>query len=186
MEVGCEKQSLQTLHFYLYRRALHPELFHIYQEQTFDLAQYEAKIWIVGLSHVVTIRRRNGAALTALTSNENEVLSDLGLVERIRFRGERNCQTNWDDGLRCIMASQVEVMSENLYRQCHMELLQHARRRGMFVEMGQWASSDLLPFTYIDYQSRPAELHVDAFHTFPDDCAMLKMQAIFEVRRTSG
>jgi hypothetical protein len=182
MELGLQKQTLNDLYFYLYRRALHPELFCIYQSSRITQPKYEASIWIVGLSHVVTFARTNGETLTEVTSNEHELLPSRGLVEQIRFRGERNCQTGWLDGMRFIMSSQVENMSEHVFGQFHEELLLTASKRGMFMAMDKWSNGKLAPLTYIDYHARPRELHIDSFHAFPDELAVLKTQSIFEVR----
>ena len=43
-------------------------------------------------------------------------------------------------------------------------------------------SRGLTPFTFIDYEAKPTELHVFAFHAFPDDLTIVKTQSIFELK----
>ena len=43
-----------------------------------------------------------------------------------------------------------------------------------------WRAQSLTPFTYIDYDARPNELHVLTFQAFPDELTIIKTQSIFE------
>ena len=63
MELGQTIQRVADLKFVLYRRPLHPELFHIHQSRHLARAAYQADIWVMGLSHVVTVQS-NGRCLT--------------------------------------------------------------------------------------------------------------------------
>ena len=62
-----------------------------------------------------------------------------------------------------------------------VELARAAMQRGLFVPFPGWMSRSLTPFTYIDYDARPNQLHVLAFHAFPDELAVVKTQSIFEL-----
>ena len=54
----------------------------------------------------------------------------------------------------------------------------------MLVRFDEWAQGDeLVPFTFIDYEARDRELHVQAFHVFPADYTILKTQSIVEIGR---
>ena len=72
----------------------------------------------------------------------------------------------------------VEKMSENLYRQCHRDLERFARNRGMFVRFSNMSSSDLEPFSYIDFEARKNELHLHTFHAFPEQVTIIKTQSL--------
>ena len=49
MEKGQTKQGVENLYFYLFERALHPELFRIDRVHRVEQRRYTAEIWIVGL-----------------------------------------------------------------------------------------------------------------------------------------
>ena len=89
MEQGQLKPRIDDLQFYLYQRALHPELFRINQVKRIEQRRYTAEIWIVGLSHVVTVQHGKHC-LTELITDENEVLPKMGLAASFPFRGERD------------------------------------------------------------------------------------------------
>jgi hypothetical protein len=180
VELGQTKQRIDDLHFYLYQRALHPELFHIHQVQHVDQRRYHAEIWIVGLAHVVTIQYGKNF-VTELIADESDVLPKAALATSFRFRGERDHCQNFPEGLRYMLSSQVEKMSANLFPSSHRDLLRYAQKRGMFVKFNEWEQDGLAPFTFIDYEAREREFHVHAYHAFPEDLTLLKTQSIFEL-----
>lgn len=179
MEVGRIKIAAGELSFFLYDRALHPELFRIDRTQNFTQPSYQAQVWIAGLSHVVTVHGTNWS-LTELVAAPNDVLPQRGLLASFPFRGERDHSIELGRGVQYIMSSQVERMSENLFRATHRDLMSAAQRGGISAAFRQWASNGLPPFIYIDCEARRGELHVQAFHVFPDDLTVLKTQSIFE------
>ena len=76
MERGQTKQRRQRvedLHFCLYQRAIHPELFHIHRVKRIEQPRYQAEIWVVGLAHVVTVQAGT-VILTELVTEDTELL----------------------------------------------------------------------------------------------------------------
>jgi hypothetical protein len=174
------KQRIDDLQFYLYQRPLHPELFRINQVKRVEQRRYTAEIWIVGLSHVVTIQHGN-ECLTELITDETEVLPKIGLATSFPFRGERDHTQSFGDDLRYILSCQVERMTPNLFPSSHRDLMKYAQKRGLFMSFDDWEVGGIAPFTFIDYEAREHEFHVHAFHAFPDSTTLLKTQSIFEV-----
>jgi hypothetical protein len=168
------------MQFFLYRRPLHPELFHIHQERRVSSRRYHANIWIMGLTHAVTVQAGD-RILTELTADDHELLPQAGRVMSFRFRGERDHHEPFDDGIRYILSTQVERLSPNLFNATHRDLVRYAANRGMFLKFEEWADDGPEPFTFIDYEVRDQELHVQAFHAFPADYTILKTQSIVEV-----
>lgn len=183
VETSTTQQRSTDLNFFLYRRALHPELFHIYIDRHIEQAMYQADIWITGLGHLVTMQV-NGTMVTELTSFSNELLTDRNLVTQFKYRGERDFQYRFDNDVRYIFSSQVEEMSEHIFRTTYRDLSRNARKRGLFVPYPQWKSFGLEPFSYVDYETRQREFHVDAFHVFPGEWRILRTQSIFELPKT--
>jgi hypothetical protein len=174
------RQSVGQLRYYLYSRALHPELFHMDQAQTLRQRRYQADVWIVGLAHVVTLRFKN-VTIAEVAAAPGEALPQRGLVTSFKFRGERDETREFDDGLQYIFSSQVEQMTENVFKACHDDLLADAKRRGMHMTYPDRATNGLVPFSYLSTEGRDNEFHVHAFHLFPDECTILRTQSIFEV-----
>ncbi len=180
MELGTSQLRVEDDHFFLYRRALHPELFRIFETFRIKQPRYQAEIWVTGLSHVVTFQARD-EILAEVTGADSELLPKSGLVTSFRFRGERDHDETPGKIIRHIMSSQVERMSPSLYEATHRDLLRHAKRRGLLREFDEWEVNGIKPFTFIDSEARERELHLHSFFTFPEDYTVLKLQSIFEV-----
>jgi len=180
LEIGQVPQRTDDFHFFLYHRALHPELFSISKVRHLRQKRYSAEIWVVGLSHIVMVQAQN-QVITELTGSDSEILPKMGLVTRFRFRGEKDHTQSFEDGMQYLLSSQVERMTPSLFAASHRDLLGHAEKRGLVCSFPEWTSGDLEPFSFIDYEAREGELHISAFHAFPDELTLLKTQSIFEM-----
>ena len=83
--------------------------------------------------------------------------------------------------MQYILSTQVEKLSQNLFSATHRDLVRYAANRGMFLSFEEWADDGPEPFTFLDYEMRDDQLHVQSFHAFPADCTILKTQSIFEI-----
>ena len=176
---GATVQVLD-LHLVVFDRALHPELFRHYADYRVEQGRYHADIWIVGLSHVVTVTC-GARSLTELLVRESEVIPTRGVVTRFRLKGERDHERRTPDGWGYMISTQVETMDEALYKSVHFDLMRHAERRGWFVPYEQWSEGEMTPFSYVDHEARDSEFHVHAFHTYPQERTLVKTQSIIEL-----
>jgi hypothetical protein len=179
METSTTRQAID-LHLFLFDRALHPELFHHYANYRVEQGRYHADVWIIGLSHVITVTVGR-KSLTELLCPDSEVLPTRGVLTRFRLKGERDLERHAPDGWHYMVSSQVETMDEPLYKSVHTDLVRHATKRGAYYEFERWAEGDLVPFTYIDHEARDSEFHVHAFHAFPQERTLVKTQSILEL-----
>ena len=179
MSIG-QKQSIGTLRYYLYDRPLHPELFEIHHDHAIVKPAYESQIWVTGCAHVIGFFRE-GLSLVEVIADESAELPPRGRLVDLPFRGERDHERKKTGGIHSMMNFQVETMSPAVYSRTHHELARLGTQRGLFVPFPMWMSRSLTPFTYIDYTAKPNELHVFAFHAFPEDLTIIKIQSIFEL-----
>jgi hypothetical protein len=175
-----QKQNVSKLRFMLYNRPLHPELFDIYQDHHVVRDSYEAQIWVTGCTHVIGFHRQKLSLVELMADPETE-LPQRGLLLELPFRGERAHECKRADGINYMMNFQVEQMSPVVYSRTHHELARQGAKRGLFVPFPRWMERSLTPFSYIDYDARPNELHVFSFHAFPEDLTMIRTQSIFEL-----
>lgn len=173
------QQRVEELQFCLYERALHPELFRIDQVRRVEQATYKAEIWVVGLTHVVTVQHGQHT-LTELIADDMDLLPKAGLAASFRFRGERDHAQSFGDDMRYILSTQVERMTPHLFPATHRDYVHYAQSREFFVSFEEWEHEGLAPFTFIDFDARANEFHVQAFHAFPEELTLLKTQSIFE------
>jgi len=179
MNIG-QQQRIESLKFYLYDRPIHPELFDIYHDHYIKKGTYEARLWVTGCTHVISFYRGDETLVELIADSETE-LPERGLLLEMPFRGEKEHERKRTDGISYIMSMQVERMGPDVYSRTHHELARVGARRGLFVPFPGWMSRSLTPFTYIDYEAKPNQLHVFTFHAFPGDLAIVKTQSIFEL-----
>jgi hypothetical protein len=168
------------LHLFVFDRALHPELFQHFADYRVEQGRYHADIWIIGLSHVITVTSGQ-RSLTELLARESDMLPSRGILSRFRLKGERDHERKTADGWSYMVSTQVETMDEALYKSVHHDLLRHTEKRGWFQSYEAWAESDLAPFTYIDHEARDHEFHVHVFHAYPQERTLIKTQSIIEL-----
>jgi hypothetical protein len=179
MSIG-QKQNVRALRFYLYDRPVHPELFEIYHDRHVIKPAYEAQLWVTGCTHVIGFYRQK-LSMVEVIAEEAVQLPGHGRILEMPFRNERDHERKRSGGINYMMNFQVESMSPAVYSKTHHELARLGARRGLFVPFPMWMARSLTPFTYIDYDARPNELHVFAFHAFPEDLTIIKTQSIFEI-----
>lgn len=181
MERGQLKNRVDDLHLYLYERALHPELFEIHRVARVQQRRYQAEIWLLNLSHVVTFQTLKGH-VTELVFPPGELLPKAGLATSFRFRGERDHHQTLATGVTYILSTQVERMTTQVFPSSYRELARHAQRKGLSAfPNGEEDVENGSPFSYVDFEPRDHEFHVYAFHVFPSDLTILKTQSIFEL-----
>jgi hypothetical protein len=179
MSIG-QKQRVVSLRFFLFDRPLHPELFDIYDDRHISRSAYEAQVWVTGCTHVIGFYRR-GQSLVEVVCDMEQGLPSRGKLLELPFKGEKDHKCRKADGINYMMNFQLDRMNPAVYSRTHHELARQGSRRGLFVPFPSWMANKLTPFTFIDFDARPNELHVFAFHAFPEDLTIIKTQSIFEV-----
>lgn len=177
--LGLNTQAVD-LHLFAFERSIHPELFRHYADYRVEQTRYYADIWIVGLSHVVTVTTGN-RCFTELLARDSEIIPTRGIVTRFRLKGERDHERRTPEGWGYMTSTQVETMEEALYKSVHFDLLRHAERRGWFVQYDSPYDGELTPFSYVDHEARDGEFHVHAFHAYPAERTIVKSQSIIEL-----
>jgi len=176
MEISKAELVIAELFFSLYRRGVHPELFHIYARQRFVCEKYEALIWITGSGHVITVSAGKNV-VTELISDSGLVLPKAGLVERFRLDEQKKHRCSLNRSLNYFSGLSVENMTEELYLQSYKNLERSARDHGMFVAFPKSAVNGMEPFSYMDFEAHTDKLSIRSFHAYPESSAIIKMQS---------
>jgi len=179
------RPKIAELVFQLYGRPLHPELFEVYRTRTVKRGDYQARISITSAGHVVTWQHQ-GLTLTEVATSAHLPLPEKRRLFSCRLKGERHDQVKCRGGARYEMAFQLEQVGPSVFWSYQHELFSDADLEGRddqnllfrFDSSGRMALGAL---SYINIESRARTLTVQAFHTFPDDHAIVKTQSRFEV-----
>ena len=125
------RPKVAELVFQLYGRALHPELFEVYQSSTVERGEYQAKIDITSAGHVVTWRYA-GLTLTEVAAAAHHPLPEKRRLLSYRLQGEHSDQVECRGGVHYQVNFQLEPVDAEVFWTFQQELARDGRRQGMF------------------------------------------------------
>ena len=174
------RPKVAELVFQLYGRPLHPELFEVYGSRVVRRGEYEARISITTAGHVVTWRR-NALTLTEVATSAHFPLPQKRRLLSYKLKGERTDRMECRGGASYQVNFQLESVDPEVFWTFQQELNQAGERNGMLHRFHSSGRMALGAVSYINVETRNRSLLVQAFHTFPDDYAIVKSQSLFEV-----
>ena len=172
------RPKVAELSFQLFGRALHPELFDVHKTRTIERGDYQARLEITSAGHVVTWRYR-GLTLTEVACSAQHPLPERRRLLSYRLKGERNDRVECRGGIAYQTSFQLEPIAPELFYNFQDELTRDGERQGLLHSFDSSGRMALGAISYIYAETRTRSLTVQAFHTFPDDCAIVKTQSVF-------
>jgi hypothetical protein len=79
------------------------------------------------------------------------------------------------------MSFQLETVAPEIFWHFQQELTQEGARQGMLYQFDASGRLSIGALSYIHVETRSRTMLVQAFHTFPDDYAIVKSQSVFEL-----
>ena len=174
------RPKIAELVFQLFGRPLHPELFEVHQSRTVQRGNYEAKIDITSAGHVVTWRY-GGITLTEVAAAANHPLPEKRRLMSYALKGNRSDRVECRAGVRYDVSFQLEPVEPEVFWTFQQELVEDGMREGMLHRFDSSGRIALGAMSYVHVETRTKRLVVQAFHTFPDDYAIVKSQSVFQI-----
>ena len=174
------RPKVAELLFNLYGRPLHPELFDCHGSQTVHHGDYEAKIDITSAGHVVTWRR-DGMILTEVCAAAHHPLPQKRRLMSYPLRGERYDRIECRGGVSYEMEFELESAPPEVFWTYQEELIASGKNQGMLHTFDASGRMALGALSFIHVQTRRSSMKVRAFHTFPDDYAIVRTQSVFQL-----
>ena len=174
------RPKIAELVFQLYGRSLHPELFEVYSERTVCRGDYEASIKITSTGHLVCWRY-HGLILTEVATSAHQPLPQKRRLINHRLAGERNERVKCNGGVSYQVSLQLETVEPEVFWTFQPELCHDGERQGMLHRFDSSGRMALGALSYVNVETRNRSLFVQAFHTFPDDYAVVKTQSLYEI-----
>jgi len=159
---------------------LHPELFVIHQTRTIERGDYQATISITSAGHMVQWRYQ-GLTLTEVAAAAHHPLPQRRRLMAHRLQGNRSDRLECCGGIEYEMKFSLEPADNKKFMAYQKELTLQATRKGMLQQFKACGRLEMGALSYINMESRDKTFHVQAFNTFPEDCALLKIQSWFRL-----
>lgn len=173
------RPKVAELIFQLYGRALHPELFEVHQTRTVRRGEYSAKVQITSAGHLVTWSYQ-GVTLAEVATAAHHPLPEGRRLFHHRLHGEKQDQLS-RNGCRYAVKFALEPLDPALFWSFQKQLMDTGQRKGMLHSFDASGRVALGAISYINIESRDKSLMIQAFHTFPDDSAIVKSQSTFQL-----
>ncbi len=139
---------------------------------------YTAKIDITSAGHVVTWRYA-GLTLTEVAASAQHPLPKMRRLLSYGLKGQRSDRVECRGGVSYQMSFQLEPAEPEVFWTFQEELAGQGQRQGMLHRFDSSGRMALGALSYINVEARNRSLLVQAFHTFPDDYAIVKSQSLF-------
>ena len=174
------RPKVAELVFQLYGRSLHPELFEVCASRTVQRGDYQAKIDITTAGHVVTWRY-GGLTLTEVATTAHHPLPERRRLISYKLKGQRHDCVECRGGIDYQVNFQLEPVEPEIFWAFQEELTRDGQDQGMFHKFDSSGRMALGAISYVHIETRSRKMRVQAFHTFPDDYAIVQTQLTFQV-----
>lgn len=174
------RPKVAQLSLQLFGRSLHPELFDTFQTRSIERDAYRADIRITSAGHWITWQY-NGLLISEIAASSQQLLPKRRRLLKRRFSGAREDQIECRGG--CVYSVQytIERAEPKTFFMFQKELVEMSERKGMLQTFDSSGRMALGALSYIYFEARRHSACVQAFHTFPDDYAIVKTQSAFEI-----
>lgn len=179
MNVHVARPAAKQLTYQLYARALHPELFETRSQLAIDRAGYFLDLRICEAGHVVELHRHGDV------TSEINIDGELELPRRRRCFSVRmnagqdvHCRPYPDVSFQA--STQMEMLDEEVFERLTAEFRADTRRATLshaFASRNR-LRPEALSLMFVECSPRTVVVH--AFHTFPDDLAVIRTQSLYE------
>lgn len=174
------RPKVAELAFQVFGRALHPELFDVAQCRIIERNGFRAKVDITTSGHVVTWSYA-GLTLTEVAAAANHPLPIRRRLMSHRIIGKQRDTLTCRGGAKYRVQFQLETAEPEVFWSFQQQLINNDQRQGMLHTFDASGRVPMGALSYIHLETRDRLLMVQAFHTFPDDCALVKTESRFEL-----
>ena len=164
--------------FYVFGRSLHPELFSIYRSRSIERSKYSAKIDITSDGHLITFNSRS-VIMTEVVCSSKQLLPQKRRLFGSHLKGKNVEQVDRKQGVTYHTQFELEHVSTDMFWMLHNQL-QSSECENELVQ--SFDSSGRIAFgavSFVHVDQRERQLLIQAFHTFPDDCSIVKSVSTF-------
>jgi len=162
-----------------YERSIHPELFDSMASCSLTFGTHRATIRLGRCGHMLVFRT-NDAILTEVATSKQDSLPEHMKVVHRRLIGYRTHMIDLP-GIRYHCSYQLEHVPLDIYLQLHREFECDARQAALTIKVPGVTEHSPESISLLKCDVLPEGLVVHAFHTFPENAAVLRTQTLFEI-----
>jgi hypothetical protein len=181
MGVSSGRSRVADLSFQVFNRSLHPEWFATRAFRRVSLPGWEADLRIIDGGHAVVFHCAP-IGLTEVLSGPETVLPEPGLLFHCHLRRERSTHLRPGGLIEYQSCLEVEQVDLEIFRHLCEEMSLAPARDSLFHRFRDTNRLVPPPISSLHIDARASGLAIQSFHTFPQECAIVRTQSLFELR----
>jgi hypothetical protein len=162
----------------LYGRSLHPELFEVQRTRQIERGGYTAIVQITSAGHLISWQY-DGLTLTEVAASAHHPLPQRRRLMSHKLKGACTDQIECRGGVTYQVQFSLEPVEKETFWAYQKELTSAVPSEGLLHCFESSGRLGLGAISYVNLESRDRTFKVQAFHTFPDDYAIVKSQSVF-------
>jgi hypothetical protein len=183
MGVSSGRSRVADLSFQVFGRVIHPDWFRVREHRRVRHEDWHADVRLIEGGHAICWS--SGATrLSEVLAGPETILPEPGLLYHSAVRHERAATLRQGVRAEYQTCFDVERIDPELFRHLCDEMALDARK-GLFHRCSTGNRMAPAAMSFIRIDTRPRGLSIQAFHSFPDERAIVRTQSLFEVLPTS-
>lgn len=180
MEIHSGRARVADLAFRVFDRALHPDWFATRAHRRIPRPHWEADVRIIAGGHAV-IFGSGPVRLTEILCGPETPLPEPGQIFQSGVRQERSASLQPGGVIEYQTCFEVERVDEEVFRHLCAEMIADETRAILVHRFGTRNRLAPPPLSQVQVDARNRGLSVQAFHTFPEECAVVRSQSLYEL-----
>lgn len=157
---------------------MHPELYVVHKSLDIDRGGYKARVEITNSGHIITWRFR-GLTLTEVCTIASGPLPRMRQLFRHNLNGSRTDRVRCRYGVTYETNFHLESVAPHIIQDYRDQLPLEGPCQGLLHAFDSSNRISQGAVSYIYPESRSRTLRIQALHTFPDDCAIVRSESLF-------
>jgi hypothetical protein len=184
MGVSSGRSRVADLTFHVFNRALHPDWFTTRDFRRVEQLGWEADLRIIDGGHAAVFRS-GSIRLTEILSGPDTGLPEAGVLFHSQLRRERSTILRPGGTIEYQSCLEVEKVDLEIFRHLSEEIRLDASRDQLFHHFRSSNRLAPAPISHVFITARVNTLSIQSFHTFPDECAIVRTQSLFELNASA-
>ena len=183
MSLGPGRTRVGDLSLRVFARGVHPDWFETLAFQRVGRTGWEADIRLIAGGHAILWASGPDRVAEVLAASEGEWPES---VHEAAIRAERSAHLRPSPGVEYQTCFSVERVEHRVFGHLCRELELEADPRGLFHRHRARSRLEAAGLSRLRIEARPRSLSVHAFHTLPEERAIIRTQTLIEICRAGG
>ncbi len=181
MGVGSGRSRVAELSFQVFNRGLHPDWLTTREFRRVESSGWKADVRIIDGGHAV-IFQSGLIRLTEILAGPETALPEPGVLFRAHLGHEKSAILRPGGDVEYQSCLEVEHVDLHVFRHLCEEMTRDPRHDRLFHHFRSPNRLAPAPISSVAISSRARDLSINSFHTFPNECAIVRTQSLFEIK----